>query len=74
MLKPNFMWLHWCIHTCERNQTVIEQGAKVALIAADRNNKEVIFKNCALFTDCISETNNTRVDNAKDLAVTIANV
>ena len=24
-----------------------------------------MFKNCAPFTDCISETNNTQVDNAK---------
>ena len=31
--------------------------------------KEIIFKNCAPFTDCISEINNTQVDNAKDLDV-----
>ena len=30
---------------------------------------EVIFKNCALFTDYINEINNTHVDNAKDLDV-----
>ena len=29
-------------------------------------NKEVIFKNCEPFTDCIREINNTQVDNAKD--------
>ena len=29
-------------------------------------NKKVIFKNCAPFTNCISEINNTQVDNAKD--------
>ena len=37
---------------------------------ADENNtnKKVIFKkNCAPFTNCISEINNTQVDNAKDL-------
>ena len=28
-------------------------------------NKEVIFKNCAPFTDCMSEINNTEVNNAK---------
>ena len=34
---------------------------------ADANNtdKKVIFKNCAPFTDCKNETNNTQVDNAK---------
>ena len=31
--------------------------------------KEIIFKSCAPFTDCISEINNTQVDNAKDLDV-----
>ena len=32
-------------------------------------NKVVIFKNCAPFTDCISEINNAQVENAKDLDV-----
>ena len=27
-----------------------------------QGNKEVIFKNCATFTGCISEINNSRVD------------
>ena len=34
---------------------------------ASNTNKKVIFKNCAPFTNCISEINNTQVDNAKDL-------
>ena len=29
----------------------------------------VIFKNCAPFTNCISEINNTQVDNAKDINI-----
>ena len=29
------------------------------------NNKKVIFKNCAPFTNCISKINNTDIDNAK---------
>ena len=33
--------------------------------AANNGDKKVIFKNCAPFTDCISEINNTQVDNAK---------
>ena len=28
-----------------------------------------MVKNCAQFTDCISQINNTKVDNAKDLDV-----
>ena len=37
--------------------------------AANNTNKEVIFKNCAPFTDCISKINNTQVDNAKDVGI-----
>ena len=33
---------------------------------ANNANKKVIFKNCAMFINCISEINNTQVDNAKD--------
>ena len=35
----------------------------------DEKYKGVIFKNCAPFTDWISEINNTQTDNAKDLDV-----
>ena len=35
--------------------------------AANNTNKNVIFKNCAPFTNCIVEINNTQVDNAKDI-------
>ena len=31
--------------------------------------KKVLFKNCAPFLDCISEINNTQIDNAKDIGV-----
>ena len=34
---------------------------------ADERDKDVAFKNCAPFTNCISEMNNTQVDNAKDI-------
>ena len=34
--------------------------------AVNSNNKKVIFKNCAPFTNCISEINNTEKVNAKD--------
>ena len=35
--------------------------------SANKNDKEVVSKNCAPFTDCISEINNTQKDNAKDI-------
>ena len=31
--------------------------------------KKLIFKNCAPFTNCISEMNNTQVGNAKDIDI-----
>ena len=46
---------------------IVGQGTDAAALAADRLNKEVILKNCALFANCISEINNTQIDNAKDL-------
>ena len=36
---------------------------------ADEKDKVVAFKNCAPFTNCISEINNTQVDNAKDFDI-----
>ena len=37
--------------------------------AANDNNEKVLFKNCAPFTNCISEINNKDLDNAKDLGI-----
>ena len=34
-----------------------------------KKNKGVIFKNCVPFSDCISQINNTQIDNAKNLDV-----
>ena len=36
---------------------------------ANNTNKKVTFKNCAPFTNCISEINNTQEDNAKDIDI-----
>ena len=49
--------------------TVKEAGANNDTKRLDERNKRVIFKNCAPFTDCISKTNNTQIDNAKNLDV-----
>ena len=37
--------------------------------AANNTKKKVIFKNRAPFTNCISEINNTQIDNAKDIDI-----
>ena len=46
-----------------------ETGADTATRQADKRNKQFIFKNCVPFNDCICKTNNTQVDNAKDMDV-----
>ena len=35
------------------------------------NNRNMINKNCAPFTDCISEINNTQIDNSKGTNIVI---
>ena len=52
--------------------TITGAGADDAAKQLDQKNQEVIFKNCASFTDYISEINNTQVDNAKDLNVAMS--
>ena len=49
--------------------TLVAAGAEAAAIAADRNKKQAVFKNCSPFTDCVTDISNTQVDNAKDLGV-----
>ena len=51
------------------NGTIIidRAAADDAAKQADEKNKWVIFKNCAPFTDCISEINKTQINLAKDI-------
>ena len=49
--------------------TITRAGNNAEERQTDERNKEVIFKNCAPFTDYITKINNTQVDNAKDLNV-----
>ena len=51
--------------------TITVNNTLVADADANNTNKKVIFKNCAPFTNYISEINNTQVDNAKDLDIVI---
>ena len=53
---------------------ILASGAiTVVPLAADteKNNMQVVFNNCAPFTDCISEINNTKIDNAKDIDIVV---
>ena len=47
--------------------TISVNNTAAAGAAANNTNKKVIFKNCAPFTNCITEINNTQIDNAKDI-------
>ena len=49
--------------------TIAGAGADAAARQADERNKGMIFKNCAPFINCISEINNTQIDNAKDIDI-----
>ena len=44
--------------------------------AAPNNRKNRIIKNCALFTNCTSEVNNTQIDNAEgtDIVMPVHNL
>ena len=49
--------------------TIAGAEADAAARQADERDKGVIFKNCAPFIYCISEINNTQIDNAKDIDI-----
>ena len=49
--------------------TITGAGDDAAARQADERDKGIEFKNCAPFTNCISEINNTQVDNAKDIDI-----
>ena len=51
--------------------TIAVSNTAAADADANNTNKKVIFKSCAQFTNCISEINNTQVDNAEDIDVII---
>ena len=53
---------------------LVKEIISIAPYTGDNPNngdKEVVFKNWAQFTDCISETKNAQIDNAKDIYVVI---
>ena len=49
--------------------TITVNNTTTADADANNSNKKVIFRNCAPFANCISEINNTQVDNAKDIDI-----
>ena len=51
--------------------TVVAAGATAHARQDDKNNQQAIFKNRSPFTDCVTDINNTKVKDAKDLDVVI---
>ena len=49
--------------------TITGAGDDDASKQLHERNKGVIFKNCALFTKCISRINNKDIDNAQDVDI-----
>ena len=67
MLKSSLCGYSDAYILVKRTITVNNTAARGA--TANNTNKKVIFKNCAPFTNCISEINNTQIDNAKDIDI-----
>ena len=49
--------------------TIAGAGDDAAVRQADERDKGVAFRKCAPFTNCISEINNTQIDNCKDIDI-----
>ena len=49
--------------------TITGAGDNAAARQADERDKDVAFKNCALFSACKSNINNTEIDNCQDLDI-----
>ena len=49
--------------------TIAGAGDNAATRQTDERDKGVAYNNCALFINCISEINNTQVDDAKNIDI-----
>ena len=64
------------IHTYLLRGTIIFTNTVATGAAVNNTNKKVIFKNCTPFTNCITQINNTQVDDAQktDLVMPMYNL
>ena len=67
MLKSSLCDYSYAYILVKGKITITGEGADAAARQADERDKGVTFKNYSPFTNCISEINNTQVDNAKDI-------
>ena len=72
-INSQIKFKNWILNSilCDYSDAYILVSGTISVekLAASRGNKgiEVVFKNCALSTDCISKINNAQIDNAKDI-------
>ena len=59
------------IHTYLLKELYNSSKQAAAGAAVNNTNKKVIFRNSAPFADCITETNNTQIDDAQKTDVVI---
>ena len=52
--------------------TVTNNDTSAVGANANSNNEKLTFKNCAPFTNCITEINNTQIDNTKDIGTVMS--
>ena len=69
MLKPSLCDYSDACILVKGKITITGEEDDAAARQADGRDKGVAFKNCAPFTDCISEINNTQAYNAKDIDI-----
>ena len=64
------------IHTYLLRGTITVTNTVALGTAVNNTNNKIIFKNCTPFTDCITQMNNTQVDDAQktDLVIPMYNL
>ena len=55
-----------------KGNITVNNTAAAAAAAANNTNKNVIFKNCVPFTNCISKINNAQIDNAENIDIVMS--
>ena len=55
-------------------KTIAGAGNTDVLREKGKRSKEVIFQNCAPFTEFTSKINNTQIDHTKDVVITMYNL
>ena len=58
-------WVWECIKLRVSDAKCLRLARSATTAASNNRNKEVVLKSCTSFTDCISEINNTQIDNVK---------